>query len=165
MITISFATINDFQLIRDMVIEIWPNAYGKIISQDQIDYMIDLFYSDSALLENTLQKGHQFILAKENDKYLGFASFEHNFINQMQTRLHKLYVLPESQGKGIGKVLIEAVEYYAKENQATTISLNVNKYNKALHFYLRNNYQIISEEVIDIGYGYVMDDYKMEKNL
>jgi hypothetical protein len=43
--------------------------------------------------------------------------------------------------------------------------LNVNKYNSAQDFYKKLGFCIDYEEVIDIGNGYVMDDYVMEKEL
>ena len=54
-----------------------------------------------------------------------------------------------------------AVEAQRQKNVA--LFLNVNKYNNALHFYLKQGFFKIREEVIDIGNGYVMDDYVMEK--
>jgi ribosomal protein S18 acetylase RimI-like enzyme len=43
--------------------------------------------------------------------------------------------------------------------------LNVNKYNSAIQFYHKIGFEIAKEEVIDIGNGFVMDDYVMEKQL
>jgi ribosomal protein S18 acetylase RimI-like enzyme len=71
-------------------------------------------------------------------------------------------VLPETQGTGLGRQFFELVKEQAKENNQKSIFLNVNKYNNALHFYTRLGFTIIKDEVIDIGEGYVMDDYVME---
>ena len=65
----------------------------------------------------------------------------------------------------MGKLLIQEVEKRAKENNDETISLNVNRFNKAYLFYLKNGFQIIAEEDLEIGQGYLMEDYKMEKQL
>jgi GNAT superfamily N-acetyltransferase len=101
-------------------------------------------------------------LAYEENICLGFTSCENNYQNNKVTRLHKVYILPEAQGKGIGKVLIEKVIAIAKENQSEVISLNVNKFNNAVTFYKKNGFEIASEEDLDIGNGYLMEDYKME---
>ncbi len=151
----------DIATIQHLVYAIWPNAYGTIISGEQIDYMLTLFYSDAALLEQ-MQKGHQFIFAVENETTLGFASFSAKSNNDPNTfRLHKLYVLPQQQSKGIGSYLLDYIYAEMKKYSATSLDLNVNKYNTAKEFYLKKGFAILKEEVIDIGEGYVMDDYVM----
>ena len=68
-------------------------------------------------------------------------------------------------GQGLGKLLLQEVETRAKLAQNKFLFLNVNKYNKAKEFYEKLNYKVIKDEVIDIGKGYVMDDYVMEKGI
>ncbi len=127
--------------------------------------MLDLFYSEETLLENLNEKGHRFLLVNEGEVCLGFTSYENNYLNQKCTRLHKIYLLPEAQGNGAGKLLIDTVENLAKENQSTTISLNVNKFNNAISFYKKIGFEVVSEEEILLEHGYKMEDYKMEKKL
>jgi ribosomal protein S18 acetylase RimI-like enzyme len=165
MISIVLATVNDVSLIQDIVKKTWPVAYSNIISQQQIDYMLNLFYSDVALKNSITIKNNIFLLAKDSETCIGFASIEHRYLNQSITRLHKLYILPECQGKGIGNLLLENIEKLAIKNHSNAISLNVNKYNKALLFYQKNGFEIVGEEVIDIGNNYVMDDFIMEKSM
>jgi ribosomal protein S18 acetylase RimI-like enzyme len=71
-------------------------------------------------------------------------------------------LLPETQGKGFGKFMIEEVINIAKNNKQKGVFLNVNKYNKAKFFYKKLGFKITIEEVIDIGNNYIMDDYVME---
>jgi len=71
-------------------------------------------------------------------------------------------LLPETQGKGFGKFMINEIVKIAKSNNQKGIYLNVNKYNTAKFFYEKVGFTIVKEEVIDIGNGYVMDDYVME---
>jgi GNAT superfamily N-acetyltransferase len=165
MITIVEAGTADFAVIRDIAYKTWPDTYGKILSAEQLDYMLDSFYSEKALLENYTQKNHRFLLLHEDGNPLGFASYEHDYLGKKVTRLHKIYLLPESQGKGAGKLLIEAVENAAKTNQSEAISLNVNRFNNAQTFYLKHGFEIVGAEDIEIGFGYLMEDYKMEKKL
>jgi len=74
-------------------------------------------------------------------------------------------VLPTEQGKGLGKLLIDkAIEIAIAQNQKA-IFLNVNKYNKARFFYEKLGFIIVKDEVIEIGNGYVMDDYVMESDV
>lgn len=165
MLLLTEAAIEDFKTIREIAYKSWPNTYGSILSKEQIDYMLDLFYSEKTLLENLNEKGHHFLLVNEGKVCLGFASYEHNYLNQKCTRLHKIYLLPEAQGKRAGKVLIEAVENLAKENQSVVVSLNVNKFNKAISFYKKIGFEVVSDEEILLDHGYKMEDYKMEKKL
>lgn len=161
MTTISEATVEDFETIRRIAHTTWPVAYGEILSKEQLDYMLKKMYSDATLLEN-LNKGHRFILVKEDSVCLGFASFEHNYLSKECTRLHKIYLLPETQGKGFGKMLLERITALAKENHSDRISLNVNRFNKAFAFYKKIGFEVVAEEDLDIGNGYLMEDYKME---
>jgi GNAT superfamily N-acetyltransferase len=165
MITISEAVIDDIRIIQEIAYKTWPVAYGEILSKEQIDYMLEKMYSDTALSNNLKSLEHRFLLIKENEICQGFASYEHNYLNKNCTRLHKLYLLPESHGKGLGKLLLDKVEYLAQKNQSNTISLNVNRFNKAYIFYQKMGFEIIEEEDLAIGNSYLMEDYKMEKKL
>ena len=148
-------------IVIELTKKIWPVAYGPILSKAQLDYMIDRFYTENALSQ-LMDKGHLFYLAQdENDNFVGFLSFEINSAPH-KTKIHKIYVLPEIQGTGLGRQFFELVKQKAKENKQKAIFLNVNKYNSSLYFYTKLGFSIVNDEVIDIGEGYVMDDYVME---
>ena len=135
MISISEAKPTDFPVIREIAYTTWPGTYGAILSKEQLEYMLEKFYSDATLNDNLIQNNHHFLLAKENENCLGFASYEHHYLGGTKTRLHKIYLLPESQRKGAGKLLLAEVEKLAFENNDTIISLNVNRFNTAFNFY------------------------------
>ena len=153
--------IEQLPIVIDLTKKIWPVAYGEILSKAQLDYMIDKFYNETALRE-LIQKGHVFYLAQDdNEKYVGFVSYELNS-EPNKTKIHKIYVLPETQGTGLGRQFFELVKEKAIENNQNAIFLNVNKYNNAIHFYTKLGFVKVKDEIIDIGNGYVMDDYVME---
>jgi GNAT superfamily N-acetyltransferase len=127
--------------------------------------MLGKFYSNAALNDNFSTKNHRFLLVKEDSICLGFASYEHHYLNENKTRLHKIYMLPESQGKGAGKLLIATVEKLALENNDLFISLNVNRYNTAYKFYEKLGFEKVGQEDIELDFGYLMEDYKLEKKL
>ena len=155
------ASAKHIPIIIDLTKKIWPVAYGEILTKAQLDYMIDKFYNEAALRE-LMQKEHLFYLAQDvEENYVGFLSFEHN-CKQNKTKIHKIYVLPQEQGAGLGRKFFELVKEKAIENHQKAIFLNVNKYNKARFFYENLGFTIIKDEIIDIGNGYVMDDYVME---
>ena len=165
MATITKATSSDYKTIQEIAYQTWPDTYGAILSKEQLDFMLDAFYSEAALNDNVVSKGHHFLLAKEDDIVLGFASFEHNYQENNRTRIHKIYVLPQTQGKGIGNTLIGHIEKLAIENYSAALSLNVNRFNKAYTFYQKKGFEVIEEVDIEIGHGYLMEDYVMEKRL
>lgn len=157
--------ISELSIIQDLAKTIWPVAYKAILSKEQLDYMLNRFYSLEALKEQLEIKKHSFyIVEDENKKPLGFVSYELDCEPQ-KTKIHKIYVLPETQGTGIGKKLFQLVKNQAKIANQNAIFLNVNKYNNAKEFYQKLNFSIVREEVIDIGNDYVMDDYVMEVSL
>ena len=165
MITISEATAEDIKTIQKITYITWPVTYGNILSGEQLDYMLDLFYSDAALNDQFEKKEQLFYLISESEQTVGFIGIEHNYKNEAVTRIHKLYLLPETQGKGIGKKVIKEIEKMALENHSTALSLNVNRFNSALSFYRKISFEVIDEVNIDIGNGYLMEDYVMEKKL
>ena len=164
MIRIVRATLADLKTITGIAHKTWPLTYGEILSKEQLDYMLNAFYSDKGLREN-IENGHEFILAKEADSILGFASFEPHYEKGNAIKIHKIYILPETQGKGIGKLLIDTIALFAKEKNATSLLLNVNRFNTALTFYQKLGFKIIQEIDIELDFGYLMEDYVMEKEI
>ena len=152
---------SQFPIIRDLAYAIWPNTYGEILSSEQLNYMLDNFYSVDCL-ENQMNKGQIFELLLEDDKVVGYLAYELNCDNSELLKIHKIYLLPATQGKGFGKFMIDEVIKIAKKNHQKGVFLNVNKYNKAQFFYEKLGFAISKEEVIAIGNNYIMDDYQME---
>mgnify|MGYP003527352085 FL=1 len=147
-------------IVKDLAYAIWPSAYREILSAEQLNYMLDNFYSIENL-ENQMDNGQVFKLLFEDSNVVGYLSYEFNCKETGLLKIHKIYLLPETQGKGFGKFMIDEVIKIAKENQQKGIFLNVNKYNKAQFFYNKLGFNISKEEVIDIGNNYIMDDYVM----
>lgn len=164
MLEILSANNTHFGIIKDLAYRIWPATYGKILSEKQLAYMLDLFYNEKALKQNVTDH-HNFILLKENDAFIGFADYELDYQSESITRIHKIYLLPETQGKGFGKKLIQYIENKAIESNNIKLSLNVNRFNKAKDFYKSQGYKIAFEEDVTLDFGYLMEDYRMEKTL
>jgi len=155
---------SQLHIVRDLAYKIWPVAYGEILSEAQLDYMLENFYALPAL-EEQMNNHHVFLLAEENGIFYGFAAYEVNCMDTAKTKLHKIYVLPETQGKGLGKLLLSEVEKAALNAENSHLFLNVNRYNSAQEFYKRLGFEIVHEEDIEIGQGYLMEDFVMEKPL
>jgi len=125
---IRVATLADRDLIRSISERTWPSTYGHIISQEQIDFMLDWMYSDASL-EEQFNKGHQFYIANLNGTDIGFCSVSADENNTY--KLNKLYVLPTAHGTGSGKALLLKAIEVAKAGGAASIFLQVNKHNNA----------------------------------
>ena len=147
--------------IQELAQVTWAVAYASIITPEQMSYMLDLFYSNNSLHEQ-IEKGHQFIIAWEEGIAVGFASYSPKSDEEPSVyRLHKIYIDPNQQGKGTGKILLDFIIADIKPAAATELELNVNRSNNALGFYQKFGFVIIREEDIDIGNGYFMNDYVM----
>jgi GNAT superfamily N-acetyltransferase len=156
---------DQLSIVKELAYCIWPSAYGTILSQEQLTYMLESFYSIPALEHLLLEQNQVFLLLEDNGQYIGFCAYELNCQQSRKTKLHKLYIQQNIQGKGVGKRVLLEVEEIAKQNNNTAVFLNVNRMNPALHFYEKMGYSIIEKVDIEIGNGYLMEDYVMEKYL
>jgi GNAT superfamily N-acetyltransferase len=161
-LTIRPATLSDRALIRSISERTWPSTYGHIISQEQIDFMLEWMYSDASL-EKQMNTGCEFYIANLNGNDVGFCSVspEAEDTNEVAHKLNKLYVLPIAQGTGAGKALLNKSIEVAKASGSSSLCLQVNKQNDAYTFYLKHGFVKEQEFKFDIGNGFFMDDYVM----
>lgn len=166
MYEIRIADPTDCLIIQDIAEKTWPGAYGRILSAGQLRYMLDLFYSEASLTRQMNTDKHRFIIISENNIPLGFASYSRKKNDEPGLyRLHKLYVLPSCQGKGLGKQLIDFILDDIGHENGHALELNVNRHNKARHFYEKLGFKVLYEEDIPIGSGYFMNDYVMSLDI
>ena len=165
MIEIREASSTEIPLIQQLAHEVWYITYGPLQPKEKVDYLYNLMYSTSSLTEQMEKKNHRFLLAKDETGYLGYASYELNCMSQGKTKIHKIYVMPRAQGKGVGKELINEITTIATNQNNRTLSLNVYRNNPAIQFYQKIGFIKSGEEKIDVGNGFVMDDFVMEKRI
>jgi GNAT superfamily N-acetyltransferase len=163
--SIRAANSGDLQMIQHMAHEIWPHAYGKILSAAQLQYMLDKMYSLSSLQHQLVDLQHDFIIVSDDDVPAGFASFSAEKNDNFIFHLHKIYVSHERQGSGAGKMLLEYIIARIKELGATSLELNVNRHNNARYFYEKQGFLIKEEVDTDIGEGFFMNDFIMQLKL
>jgi len=160
MITLRKAETLDIPMIRELAGNTWFETYRKMLSQDQMDYMFDMMYSENSLLSQMTETHHEFFIAFENETPLGFVSIEKQTGELFH--LHKLYIVPHLQKKGVGRILIEKAYDYARDNADSPrciVELNMNRDNPALHFYEKMGMKIHDRGDFHIGNGYYMNDY------
>ena len=152
----------DIPLIRDLSMKIWPQTYSAILSAAQIDYMLKMMYSEVALQQQMKEK-HEFIIVTDGTTPIGFASF--SMYEPGVYKLHKIYVMPQNQGKGTGKFVINEILKAITRKGGIALQLNVNRNNRAKEFYEKLGFVVLREEDNDIGNGFLMNDYVMEKKV
>lgn len=138
--------------------EIWHECYKGIISDSQIDYMVENFQSEKAMLE-LFENGAEFYAILDDGKMCGYIVLEKEADALF---LSKLYTLSSIRGKGNGSKALKFVKHRAKEMGYSTVYLHVNKFNqRAIKAYSANGF--ITEQALDteIGEGFVMEDYIM----
>ena len=159
-----FAGVTDIPIICMLAEKIWPATYRGMLADDQVAYMMNRMYSPESLKEQITEKKHQFLILEENKNPIGFASYstteEHGIY-----KLHKIYVMPNQQGKGLGKFIIDFIIKNIEPAGAHALQLNVKRDNKARFFYEKLGFEIIDTVDIDIGNNYFMRDYIMEKKI
>ncbi len=156
------ATILDIPTIQAIAEETWRPTYSHILTEEQTLYMLDLMYH-SEILQKQIEGNVSFYLVEEEGMTLGYVGFE--AISEEVVKLHKIYFRPDQKKKGAGRFAIDFVKEQSKLMGAQFIELNVNKYNSAVHFYLKMGFTISQEMELDIGRGYIMDDYVMRIDL
>jgi GNAT superfamily N-acetyltransferase len=152
---------SDLLIVKELAEKIWPVCYASILSEEQIAYMLMKMYSILAL-ENSYENGQTYHLYSLEDYPIGFSSVQINYPLNQFLRLHKLYLIPSVQKQGLGRKMIKFLMEFAKDNDMNYLHLNVNRYNPALHFYQSMGFGILHPENIDIGNGFLMEDFVMQ---
>ena len=161
MLSYKIAKINDMGIVRQLASEIFPQTYKDILSPIQLEYMFEMMYS----LENLEKQFETQILTiiYDGNKPVGYLAVEQ--LEQNRYIFQKIYLLPNLQGKGLGRYIIEvgtALCTKISNNENIVIELFVNRQNKAVEFYKHIGFKITEERDFHIGNNYYMNDYIME---
>ncbi|MFC0182599.1 Ribosomal protein S18 acetylase RimI [Pseudarcicella hirudinis] len=155
------ANISQVGLIQEIARETWGPTYGSILSPEQIEYMMEMMYSTDVLEKQF--ENHTFLFLENEGKVVGFAGFEPK--SEQLIKLHKIYFLPETQGKGFGKLMVEEICKRVETSGFSILELNVNRFNKARFFYEKLSFQVVDEVDVNIGNGFLMNDYVMQRKI
>ncbi len=161
------ATTDDCRTINSIAARIWAPTYSHLMSPEQLDYMFEMMYSTENLHSAMTEGGQSFLIFSDGEgRDVGYVSYEtlpgHDFY------LQKIYLIPTLQGRGTGRRMLELLLSYLRglDPEARRIGLNVNRQNlKAIYFYLRNGFEIVSRRDHHIGNGYYMNDYILERDI
>jgi GNAT superfamily N-acetyltransferase len=159
---ISQATENDAATIRDIAEITWQQVYAPILAAEQLAYMLKEIYSEEKLTDQIKNNQQTYLLLVQDEQTVAFAAFSPRGENPDIYKLHKLYCLPSTQGKGYGKVLVNEAISQILQAGKHALELNVNRYNNAKNFYEKLGFSVIYEEDVPIG-PYFMNDFVMRK--
>ncbi|TCM96409.1 ribosomal protein S18 acetylase RimI-like enzyme [Paenibacillus sp. BK033] len=144
--------------------QIWREHYVSIITIEQIDYMIEKFQSVSAITGQIENQGYEYCLLQQQDgTAAGYLSIR---ADNGKLFLSKFYVSKEHRGQGYASQAMQFIEQLCIERGLSHIWLTVNRDNaSSIAVYEKKGFISVREQVADIGNGYVMDDFIMEKKL
>lgn len=143
--------------------DIWYEYYVPLIGESQVDYMVSRFQSSGAMAQQ-LREGYEYFTAERDGRVIGYCAVQPQPAED-SLFLSKLYLLRDARGAGTGRVCMEFIEQLARRRGLKLLWLTVNKGNPAVKAYERLGFRIAADLVMDIGGGYVMDDFRMEKSL
>ncbi|MEN3941960.1 GNAT family N-acetyltransferase [Prosthecobacter sp. SYSU 5D2] len=156
---------DELPVVQKLGHQIWRKYYPAIISEAQIEYMLSVWYQPAAMAREMQSRDTWFALIEvESHGPVGYLSFEKYpgevlFIN-------KLYVQPDMHGHGVGAAALKWTYDRAAELGCRSVQLRVNKRNAtAIRAYQRAGFRFVEDVCSDIGNGFVMDDFRMEKML
>lgn len=163
-VLISPAAAADIGAVAALARVVWQQTYPGIISQEQIDFMLGQRYDPSRMLEELTMPGIWWDQAMVDGELAGFSSCLITAAGEM--KIDKIYVDPRRQRMGVGARLIDQVSSHALANGCRTLILAVNKRNeRAIAAYRKHGFAVREAVCVDIGHGFVMDDFIMAKSL
>ena len=138
--------------------EIWHECFVGMISDEQIDYMLENFQSFAAIKKQVGSENYEYFNFVLDGTRIGYFAVAAQPDNTMM--LSKLYMYKEYRGNGYAKKAFEFIKDLARQKGCKSIWLTVNRHNYgAMKVYEAFGMKIIREQVTDIGNGFVMDDY------
>jgi len=142
--------------------DIWYEHYVPLIGRPRVDYMVSRFQTAPAI-EAQIGDGYEYFLVARDGRHLGYLAVQEQHAERMF--ISKLYVTKEARGTGTGRACMEFIEQTARSRGLSRLWLTVSKRNPAVQAYERLGFRIAEPIVMDIGGGFVMDDFRMERDL
>ncbi len=152
----------DFEQISVLANEIWTDHYVPMLGPALIEYMLEKFQSPSAVAQQ-VEEGVSYYLQQHKDQIAGYLAF---YPKEGAMFLSKIYVHKNYRGLGLGRAAMNFIEEQTRTANLSRLRLTVNKKNEgSIGAYERMGFKKIEEAVFDIGEGFFMDDYVLEKEL
>lgn len=157
----SAKTEDDLHKIARLATVVWHEHYKDILSKEQIDYMVEKFQSFDAMKKQISEEGYQYLMLENGGGLAGYIGYH---MEENSLFLSKLYLKKICRRRGYATQALAYLMKLAKTEGKHRIWLTVNKHNSgSIAFYQKSGFTTFAEETTEIGHGYVMDDYFMEK--
>lgn len=165
-IAVREALLEDWGTIQSIAYKTWPLTYGDFISPERLNFLLEILFEERSIKNQMLEKKYKFFIADENDQPIGFVSIEENFNSENQVMIHKLYILPDWQGKGLGKIIIDFVTSFTSGSGHDVLRLKVFHLNqKAIEFYEHMGFVNQGSEVTKFDDDFSVLDFVMIKKI
>lgn len=153
----------DMPRLAELASRVWNEYFPCILTEEQIDYMVEKFQSLPAMTDQVEHQGYEYYFLCDGGEPVGYMGIQPQ---EDKLFLSKLYLTKENRGKGYSSQAFSFLEEYSLKNGKKAIWLTVNKYNDhSIDVYRHRGFQTVRSQISDIGNGYVMDDYVMEKEI
>ncbi len=158
-------TEEDIKNVAAAAAEIWHEHFVTILTPEQIDFMVDKFQSGPAITEQLKTGGYRYFIIKLEEKLIGYFAVKEEETDK-SLFLSKLYLRREYRGNGIASMTFAFMTDLCRQKGYGRIWLTVNRYNEnTINVYEKKGFVKVRTQVTDIGGGFVMDDYVMEKQI
>lgn len=159
------AGIDDVEELAALADIIWHQHFRGIISDEQIEYMIENFQSQKAMTNQLLNMGYEYYFFNVDGENQGYFAIQEQREENLMF-ISKVYLKKEFRGRGYARKAFEFIENEAKNRGLKKTRLTVNRHNDdTIAIYKKLGMYIADEKAADIGNGFVMDDYIFEKDL
>ncbi len=153
----------DIEALVALAKEIWEDHFTSLIGGDQVAYMLETYQSVTAITNQIESDNYQYFTVSNGAENIGYFAF---CPKGEQLYLSKFYLKKEARGSGFGRKVLAFLESAARNMSAKALELNVYKGNDhTISIYKKMGFRIVSEPQIDIGNGFVLNDYVMQKEL
>ena len=148
---------------REIWFEYWPATLGEA----QTAYMVDQFQSLEAIQRDMADHGYEywFVCAADDGRRVGYTG-GHVEPETGRFFISKIYLMREERGKHFASAVIAMYEELCRTRGLDAMYLTVNKGNElGIRAYRGQGFTVIDAVETDIGHGFIMDDYIMEKRV
>ncbi|MBR2790623.1 MAG: GNAT family N-acetyltransferase [Eggerthellaceae bacterium] len=171
-------TPEDQERLSELAGAIWREYWPERIGADQTEYMVEQFQSLGAIRRDMAKASepyeYWFVVSDTVDgrggeacapRIVGYTG-GHNEAATNRFFISKIYLLAQERGRGYASRVIDFYEGLCRERGLRAMYLTVNKYNElGIRAYEAKGFITIDATVSDIGQGFVMDDFIMEKQV
>lgn len=154
----------EIMAVAELADEIWRQHFTSIIGEDQVNYMLDKFQSPGAI-SGQVESGAEYYLVTVGVQPVAYLCLIPEPADG-KMMLSKIYVKQEARGTGVGNLILKFAEAECNNHDINTLWLTVNRFNNdTVKWYRQKGFNVVDEVKKDIGGGFYMDDFIMEKQV